>query len=118
MRLTTGLLGLTNVSATVSYNATTRTATLNPNATLAAGTRYTVRLSNGIMDAGGNRLAATTWSFTTDAAPTVARLTPGSNATNISRSGNITVQFSEAVTGVNGTSVKLVSSTVPRFRLW
>ena len=111
VRLTTGLLGLTNVSATVSYNATTRTATLNPNATLAAGTRYTVRLSNGIMDAGGNRLAATTWSFTTDAAPTVARLTPGSNATNISRSGNVTVQFSEAVSGVSGTSVKLVSST-------
>ncbi|MFF5793047.1 Ig-like domain-containing protein [Paeniglutamicibacter sp. NPDC012692] len=111
VRLTTGLLGLTNVPATVSYNATTRTATLNPSATLAAGTRYTVRLSNGITDAGGNRLAATTWNFTTDASPTVARLTPGANATNIARSGNIAVQFSEAVSGINGTSVKLVTSS-------
>ena len=58
---TTGTL----VPAVVSWNATTRVVTLNPNATLAANTRYTVRLSSGITDAAGNPLAATSWTFTT-----------------------------------------------------
>ncbi|WP_425570092.1 Ig-like domain-containing protein [Paeniglutamicibacter cryotolerans] len=40
---------------------------MNPNANLAANTRYTVRLTNGIMDGTGNRLAATTWTFRTGA---------------------------------------------------
>jgi hypothetical protein len=56
------------VGAVVSYNATTRVATLNPNATLAANTRYTVRLAGGataIRDAAGNPLVTTNWSFTT-----------------------------------------------------
>ncbi|GAA1496759.1 Ig-like domain-containing protein [Paeniglutamicibacter kerguelensis] len=100
-----------NVSASVSYSTSSRTATLNPSSTLAANTRYTVRLSSGIRDNGGNALTATSWSFTTDAVPTVAQLTPGSNATNFSRSGNVTVKFSEAVSGVNGTSVRLTTST-------
>ena len=99
------------VAAVVTYNSSSRTVTLNPSATLAANTRYTVRLSSGIRDAGGNALATTTWSFTTDALPTVARLTPGANATNVSRSGNITVQFSEAVSGVNAGSVRLTTSS-------
>jgi Ca2+-binding RTX toxin-like protein len=51
----------------VTYNATTRTVTLNPNATLAANTQFTVRLSTGITDAAGNPLGATSWSFRTGA---------------------------------------------------
>ncbi|MGL3807530.1 Ig-like domain-containing protein [Paeniglutamicibacter sp. R2-26] len=99
------------VGAVVTYNSASRTATLNPSATLAANTRYTVRLSSGIRDAGGNSLAATTWSFTTDPVPTIARQTPGANATSVSRSGNVTVQFSEAVSGVNSGSVRLTTSS-------
>ena len=52
-------------TAAVTYNATTRTVTLNPNATLAANTLFTVRLSTGITDAAGNPLDATSWSFRT-----------------------------------------------------
>ncbi|WP_364742849.1 Ig-like domain-containing protein [Arthrobacter sp. LAR12-1-1.1] len=52
-----------------SYNAVTRVATLNPNDTLAANTKYTATLTNGlyggILDAGGNPLQTTRWSFTT-----------------------------------------------------
>ena len=103
-------------SASVSYNSTTRTVTLNPSATLKDNTRYTVRLSNGIKDLNGNALTATTWTFTTDAAPTVTGRTPASNATNVSRTGNITVKFSETVSGATSTNVKLTrasgSSTV------
>jgi methionine-rich copper-binding protein CopC len=91
----------------VTYNGLTRTATLNPTANLAVNTRYTVRLTNAITDATGNRLAATTWSFTTEAGPTVTARTPAPNATGFARSGNITVGFSEAVTGISTTSVRV-----------
>ncbi|WP_345075681.1 peroxidase family protein, partial [Paeniglutamicibacter cryotolerans] len=105
------------VAAVVSYDAATRTATLNPNANLAANTRYTVGLTNGIMDGTGNLLVATTWSFTTEAvvepvdaeAPTVTGRTPAVNATNVPLAENVTVTFSEPVTGVNGTSVRLTA---------
>jgi hypothetical protein len=53
------------VSYAVSYNASTRTATLNPNVTLPANTRYTASMSSSIKDAAGNTLAAGSWSFTT-----------------------------------------------------
>jgi hypothetical protein len=53
------------VSYAVGYNATTRVATLNPNVTLAANTRYTATISSSIKDAGGNPLSGLSWSFTT-----------------------------------------------------
>ena len=62
------------VSAAVSYNASTRTATLTPAAALALNTTYTATVRGGstdprIKDSAGNALAAnTSWSFTTAAA--------------------------------------------------
>jgi hypothetical protein len=59
------------VAATVTYDATTRRAILNPNLNLAATTRYTATVKGGstdprVKDAAGNALAANrTWSFTT-----------------------------------------------------
>jgi Bacterial Ig-like domain/PKD domain/Calcineurin-like phosphoesterase len=55
------------IGAAVSYNATSRVATLNPSNRLAANTRYTVTLTSGITDAAGNALAPASWSFTTSA---------------------------------------------------
>src|SRR6185312_9344107 len=57
--------GTTKVSAVVTYNAATRTVTLNPNSTLAAGVTYTVKASGAIGDAAGNRIRATKWTFRT-----------------------------------------------------
>ncbi len=61
------------VTATVSYNAATNTATLTPSASLAASTQYTARViggTGGVKDVAGNALAATyTWQFTTGADP-------------------------------------------------
>jgi hypothetical protein len=54
----------------VSYNPTTRVVTLNPSATLAARTKYTVKVTGGataVRDLGGNPLASSSWSFTTRA---------------------------------------------------
>ena len=59
------------VAAVVTYNATTRVATLNPTPTLAALATYTVTNRGGaidprVKDVAGNALAADrTWSFVT-----------------------------------------------------
>src|SRR6185436_11715054 len=64
------------VPSTVTYDAGSLTATLTPNATLAASTTYTVNVKGGstdprVKDIAGNALAATsTWTFTTAAAAT------------------------------------------------
>ncbi|TLM82733.1 serine protease [Pseudarthrobacter sp. NamE2] len=95
----------TTVPATVTYNATTRTATLDPSAALAGDTAYTATLVGGtsaIRDAAGTPLASTSWTFLTGPAPVVTGTTPGSNASLVRRSNNISVTFNEAVQGVNG----------------
>jgi hypothetical protein len=57
--------GTTRLSATVSYNGTTLTATLTPTYRLARGVTYTVKAGTGIKDAAGNRLTLTKWWFKT-----------------------------------------------------
>jgi Bacterial Ig-like domain/Protein of unknown function (DUF1565) len=104
------------VGAVVTYAAASRTATLDPSADLAANTQYTATLTGGasaIRDAANNPLATVSWTFTTAAAPadttapTVTTRSPGSNSTSVSRTGNITVTFSEPVNGVSGTTFVL-----------
>ena len=62
----------TLVSASVTYNSTTRTATLDPSASLAYSTAYTATVkggTSGVKDIAGNPLASNyTWSFTTGSA--------------------------------------------------
>jgi methionine-rich copper-binding protein CopC len=53
------------VAATVTYSDATRTATLDPTASLKANTNYRVTLTNGITDLASNRLGAVTWTFRT-----------------------------------------------------
>jgi hypothetical protein len=58
------------VAATLTYNASTRTATLAPNAPLAYSTAYHATLLAGIADTTGNATTSDyTWSFTTAAEP-------------------------------------------------
>ena len=52
-------------SSVASYNASTKTATLDPSGTLWANTQYTLTLSSGIKDVAGNPLTALSWTFTT-----------------------------------------------------
>jgi methionine-rich copper-binding protein CopC len=54
------------VPASLSYNATTLTATLTPSAALAAATTYTATVS-GAQDPSGNVMSPVSWSFTTTA---------------------------------------------------
>jgi PKD repeat protein len=58
------------VAATLTYNATTHVATIDPVATLAANSTWRASLSGGataIRDLAGNPLATTSWTFTTGA---------------------------------------------------
>jgi hypothetical protein len=63
--------GGSSISATVSYNATTRVVTLNPTSNLSPLTTYTVTIRGGstdprVKDVAGNALVSNrTWSFTT-----------------------------------------------------
>ncbi|SLK14417.1 S8 family serine peptidase [Arthrobacter sp. P2b] len=97
----------TTVPASVTYNATTRTATLDPSANLAADATYTATLvggSSAIRGTTGTPLASVSWTFLTGPAPVVTGTTPGSNALLVRRGNNISVTFIEAVQGVNGTT--------------
>jgi len=53
------------ITATATFNATTRVLTINPSVNLASSTQYTVRLANGLTDLAGNPFAGVTWNFTT-----------------------------------------------------
>ena len=65
--------GPTPVAAAISYDAASRTVTLDPSASLIAGTIYTATIkggSSGAQDLSGNPLAAdVVWTFTTNNRP-------------------------------------------------
>ncbi len=101
------------VSATVSYNASTRTASLTPVASLTPLTQYTVTVKGGttdprIKDLAGNALAAdSTWSFTTATQPCTAApcgawsstTLPGNPSVNDPNSVELGVKFSSDLDG-------------------
>ena len=106
--------------ATVSYNASTRVATLTPSAALANSTVYAATVRGGatdprVKDVAGNALAANaTWSFTTVATadttpPTVTANTPANGATGVNQTAKITATVSEAMDGttLNANTIEL-----------
>ena len=85
------------MAATVSYNATTFTATLTPSALLANSTTYTATIS-GVESLLGELLGSPfSWSFTTGPAPTVTTEVPGSGATGVAVASTISATFNEGV---------------------
>jgi hypothetical protein len=89
------------VSATVSYDAASFTATLDPTAPLATGVKYTgvVKGGNaGVKDLAGNALAVdVTWAFTTTPPPQVVSVTPAPDAMNVSTGVAPKAAFSKAL---------------------
>jgi hypothetical protein len=75
------------VSTTMTYAASTNTATWQPSAALATSTTYTATIS-GVSDVNGNLMAAAyTWSFTTSASSASATSEPLLQASNLSYLG-------------------------------
>jgi hypothetical protein len=93
----------------VTYDGTTRTATIAPTASLAGGVTYTVRLS-GIAAQDGTALATVSWSFTTAGAPvppTIVSRTPAPGATGVATAAPVVIGFSRGMA-----SSTLTTSTV------
>jgi hypothetical protein len=113
------LVGTSGVAATISYNAASRTVTIDPSAELSPSSTYTVHLTNAITDLFGNPLAPVSWSFTTaalapDAAPpTIVSLSPADSATNVGVITAISATFSEPIDSatVTGVSFTLTSAS-------
>lgn len=111
-----------NQTATVSLSADKKTVTVNPNASLAYSTGYTLRVTTGVQDLAGNALLAQSDStFTTEAAPvtdttrpTITTRSPASGATSVAVSSNIVVTFSEAMllSSITSTTCVLLKSGV------
>ena len=56
------------VTGTISYDASSKTATFTPSTNLSYSTTYTATVTNGVKDIAGNAMASNkTWSFTTKA---------------------------------------------------
>lgn len=69
--------GVNTIASSISYNAETKTVTLDPDAALAYNTTYTATVTTGAADLAGNGLAANyIWSFTTMAAPSAPPAIP------------------------------------------
>ncbi len=98
------------VEAEVSYNAPSRTVTLDPTASLAAATTYTARVTggaSGVKDASGNPLVSdVTWTFTTGAAPPCpctiwpASATPGTIDSGDGNAYELGMKFRPEIDGV------------------
>ena len=107
------------VTATVTYDSATRTATLQPSAALIQTTTYSATVKGGatdprVKDLAGNALASNfTWSFTTatpdTTPPTVSSVTPTAGATGVASTTAVTATFSEAMdaTSIGPTSFEL-----------
>jgi len=95
----------TAIAATVTYDASTRTATLTPSANLLSNTSYTIYLSRYIKTSAGTRINSGStysgYSFTThlaDTIPPVVTITsPANGAIGIARTSRITATFSEDI---------------------
>lgn len=105
------------VSATVSYNNSTFTATLQPTAALAPSSTYTAIVpGGGVKDSSGNALAANVmWSFataSTSQAPVVASFLPANAASSVSVSTAVTVTLNKAIdpTTITGSTFQLRDS--------
>jgi hypothetical protein len=88
------------VPATVSYDPTTRTATLTPTSALDTGHAYTAKLSTGIKSDDETPMPAPyTWTFSTVAPspPVVSSVSPANGTTDVAPGTTASVTFSTAM---------------------
>lgn len=105
------------VSATISYNPGSFTATLTPSAPLAGVSTYTAVVKSGplgVLDRSGNQLLSDkTWTFTTVNSLQVVSVSPAAGAINIPLLVTPSATFSEALdpSTVNQNTVLLTGPT-------
>jgi hypothetical protein len=108
------------VPAQITYNATTRTATLTPNAPLSLMATYTASISGAVHAVDGGPLDATTWTFTTATtpppAPVVTELGPASGAVGVANGASVRATFDRPLdaASVNGQEFTLTPAGGPQ----
>lgn len=102
----------TPITATVTYNAATDTATLTPSAVLDPSRQYTATITTAVKGGDGTALAATkSWTFTTADALTVTDKVPAPLATGVSPGAVVRATFSRAVDASTLTTTNLTLKT-------
>lgn len=100
----------TPIAAAVSYNSTTRVATLNPTLMLPKDKTYRATLTSAIRS-GGQALPLTEWTFITGPAPTLQYKWPSVGATGVEPWTIAQITFSEVVTGVGYSTFTLTNNS-------
>ncbi|MFZ5468608.1 MAG: Ig-like domain-containing protein [Myxococcota bacterium] len=114
--------GSNSVAATVSYEASTRTARLVPGSNLLEGRVYLATITSAALDSSSTPLAAAkTWTFTTAATvPSVTGVLPLDGAVNVPGNSSIQITFSEPMdpSSLDDTSVLVTAagSAIPGTR--
>ena len=89
------------IAATISYDAATWVATLQPSSPLVGGATYTATVrggSSGVQDLAGNRLASDkVWSFTVDAVAPTTTITSPANGASVTGKVTVTASASDDV---------------------
>ncbi len=111
--LTTGLV----VPGSVTYYPSTWRAAIKPSSLLVAGRTYRLEVTSRILNLGGRATAPSSWTFkvTTDATPPSYVRYPAAGATGVVRTANVGLAFSESVSGVGGTTVRLKDTVTGLF---
>ncbi|WP_054694246.1 Ig-like domain-containing protein [Syntrophomonas palmitatica] len=88
--------GGSSVSATVSYDSSSRRVTITPRSNLQPGTVYTVNVSGNIKDYNGYYITGASWTFTTAAENPfkISTREPLPSAVNVPVTGAIKITFS------------------------
>ena len=107
----------TPIASDVAYDPLGFAVTIRPLAPLPPGRRVEVRLTDGIRELSGGRLASQRWSFavTRDVtAPAILRASPAPWSEGVPWETRVTVSFSEPVRGVSAATLTLFDERTDR----
>jgi len=103
------------VSADVTYNSSTLTATIIPDADLSYSTTYYVNIDRDVKDSGGNAIAPVSWKFSTGSSntATVSNRVPADKAADVAADTTVTFKFSQDMyrSSINEDTVTLRRTT-------
>ena len=114
-------LNSTPVAAAVSYDATTKTATLLPNIDLVSGTEYRATIASSVKDINGNSPLSSdfVWSFTTSPAMLLtSKNTNGVTGNNISQAADIDATGRYIVFESKATNLTSIATTLNRSHIY
>jgi methionine-rich copper-binding protein CopC len=92
---TLGLVNASGLAVQGTLSTTSTSVAFTPLSVLSASTKYTATV--GASSPLGTAMTPSSWSFTTESAPTVSAITPANGATGVSNGTTVKATFSKAV---------------------